>query len=289
MESIERIITQIDIFRDKSKLRILKIWYGDNIVLLVDYAGEKFIVKDSIRGWGFYEYIYMKILRLEGYPVPQPINFYPLSKASNTEWAYGYLPRYRGILVYKYIKGFPLCDEVEEWRVVKAVDLMRRLHNDKRHQRSRAFIPDYEKIESARLKYYMRKVNLPSDLKERLNELSRNYLREKIDYVLIHGDFRPHNLIISNSDEVYMIDLEGISDGADKYKDAGVFSAECQRLGFFEIEDILKKQGYDTESVRYVFYLARRILVLLRHERDIKRKKMMMNILQEKLRDALQR
>ncbi|MHA1615905.1 MAG: phosphotransferase family protein [Candidatus Njordarchaeales archaeon] len=285
MEDIWKIIDHVDMFRDnREKVKIINVWRKDNIVVLVDYMGRKYILKDSIKGWGFYEYTYMKLLRLEGYPVPQPINFYPVGDVYNDRWAYGRMGRYRGILVYKYIEGRPLCETATEENIREAINLMHKLHNDARHHRKKPFVPNYKKVESERLLYYLQRVDIPDKLIKKILDLAQAYTEEKIDYVLIHGDYRPQNLIVSD-DVIYMIDLEGISDGADKYKDAGIFSVECQKRGFPGIEDLLAKKGYDIGSIRYLFYVVRRLLVIIHYEKNPNYREWALKKIEELLRE----
>lgn len=289
IDRVNYLLKKVDFFKKQyGPPRILKIWKKTNLVILVEFNGEKYILKDSLRGYGLYELMYMKLLRMEGYPVPEPVDFYPIELVTDEDWAYGNISRYRGILVYKYVEGICLCEDMSEKNVSLALDLMKRLHQDPRHRRNKSFIPDYERAEVNRLMFYVKRLGINGEIKLLLEYLSELYLGEKIDYILIHGDYRPQNLLLTNS-KICMIDLEGVSDGADKYKDAGTFAAESLRIGFNSIEIFLKKHGYEIDSIRYIFYLIRRFLVILKYDKRPNVRKKIMNLMSRVLYERVKR
>ncbi len=289
LDRVQYLIDMVEFFKGKYEPpRILRIWKKTNLVILVEFDGEKYILKDSLRGYGLYELMYMKLLRLEGYPVPEPIDFYPIELVTDEDWAYGNISRYRGILVYRYVEGKCLCEDMNEKNITLALELMKRMHEDPRHVRKKPFIPGYKEAEVNRLKYYIKRLGINGEIKRLLEELAKRYLDEKIDYTLIHGDYRPQNLLLTGS-KICMIDLEGVSDGADKYKDAGTFSAESLRIGYNDIEDLMSKFGYDINSIRYLFYLIRRFLVILRYDKRIETKNRITNLMESFLRERVKR
>jgi len=289
IDRVNYLLERIDFFKNRhGPPRILKIWKKTNLVILVEFNGEKYILKDSLRGYGLYELMYMKLLRMEGYPVPEPIDFYPIELVMDEDWAYGNISRYRGILVYRYVEGRCLCDDMSEENINLALNLMRKFHQDPRHKRNKPFIPDYKRAEVGRLMYYVKRLGINGGTKALLNDLAELYLGEKIDYILIHGDYRPQNLLLTNS-KICMIDLEGVSDGADKYKDAGTFAAESLRIGFNWIENFLKRYGYDINSIRYLFYLIRRFLVILKYDKRPSVRNRIMSLMNDFLYDRIKR
>ena len=288
-ERLDYLLERVDFFKTKhGPPRILKIWKKTNLVILVEFNGEKYILKDSLRGYGLYELMYMKLLRMEGYPVPEPVDFYPIELVTDEDWAYGNISRYRGILVYRYVEGECLCNNMTDRNVSKALDLMKRIHLDPRHKRSRPFIPDYKNAEVGRLMYYIKRLGIEGEAASLLKSLAELYLDEKIDYILIHGDYRPQNLLLTDS-KICMIDLEGISDGADKYKDAGTFAAESFRIGYNKIEELLTSYGYNVDSIRYIFYLMRRFLVILRYDNRESIKRRITDLILTILRNRIKR
>ncbi len=288
-ERLDYLLERVDFFKTKhGPPRILKIWKKTNLVILVEFNGEKYILKDSLRGYGLYELMYMKLLRMEGYPVPEPVDFYPIELVTDEDWAYGNISRYRGILVYRYVEGECLCNNMTDRNVSKALDLMKRIHLDPRHKRSRPFIPNYKNAEVGRLMYYIKRLGIEGETASLLKSLAELYLDEKIDYILIHGDYRPQNLLLTDS-KICMIDLEGISDGADKYKDAGTFAAESFRIGYNKIEELLTSYGYNVDSIRYIFYLMRRFLVILRYDNRESIKRRITNLILTILRSRIKR
>ena len=234
MADIIDLLREIDGFRgiSESDVKITPIWKKENYLYFARIYREKLILKYSLKGWGEYELNAMKLLFKEGYPVPRPKGFVPEHEIQEADWAYGNVKRKVGLLVYSYVEGETLEKRLDIKKLADAIKLLKRFHDDERHHREKPFIPNYQQTEVGRAKYYLSNLSKTGYLSQievqEILKIVKSYERMKIDFKVIHGDFRPGNLI--DSDDIVMIDFEGFSEGADNYKDLGIFIAELQRI-----------------------------------------------------------
>jgi Ser/Thr protein kinase RdoA (MazF antagonist) len=259
------------------ELRIKKIMKFHNVLYFANIREQNLVLKLSQKGWGEYEYNAMKMLSQEGYAVPKPIDFVPIKQIGTHDWAFGSLKRRVGLLVYNYISGISLERTLGEKNVREAVSLLREFHQDERHSRKRSFIQDYQEKEVERGNFYLKELQTQGFLSGKdsssLAKLLDPYREVKIDWVVIHGDYRPQNLIISDK-KIWMIDFEGFSQGADRFKDLGTFLAELDRASDkrglrFDLEKIAScysRRLSDEEQRRVDFFKARRYLVFMLYD-----------------------
>lgn len=241
-----------------------------NPICYVEAEKGVFVVKKNIRGWGKYEYKAMETFYNEGYPVPKPLTFIEQNYEGT---GYGGLPTVVGLLIYKYIDGVSLQQSLSEKLIKQATDQLKNIHKDPRHDRAHAFISNYQKIEIKRLKMYLDKLSDHyGDLSLPIDELIKEYKSLNLEYKLIHGDYRPENLILNKNDgQLYMIDFEGTSNGAEPMKDLGVFYAELLVLNEKYAKIALERyfdNNYPLNTSSLKFHTLRRLLVLASHYKD---------------------
>ncbi len=240
-----------------------------NPICYVEAEKGAFVVKKNIRGWGHYEYKAMQTFYNEGYPVPKPLTFI---KQNYEGTGYGGLPTIVGLLIYEYVEGRSLQKSLSEKLIKQATDQLKKMHEDPRHDRKHSFISNYKQTEINRLKMYLDKLSDHyGDLTLTIDELIKEYWSLNLEYKLIHGDYRPQNLILHKEDEkLYMIDFEGTSNGAEPMKDLGVFYAELLVLNE-KYAKIALEWYFDNNfplNTSLKFHTLRRLLVLASHYKD---------------------
>ena len=208
-----------------------KRWGKKNEFYLLRTSEKNIVLKHSLKGYGADEFHAMDILYNEGFPVPRPIHFigeYEIIEGE--DWAYGDVPRKVGWLAYEYVEGKTLDNSMKEELLFDAMKLLKYLHDYPKHKKEEPFIPNFQQVEIDRIEFYLGRLKTRGDLNDEEFEKIRNFVEPyktmEIDYRIIHGDYRPNNLIVA--DPLIMIDFEGFSEGADPRKDVGTFLAETK-------------------------------------------------------------
>ncbi len=260
-------------------VKIRKILRKENTIFFAEVFGNEVVLKFSRKGYALNEAKAMERLREEGYNVPKLIELIPLYRLTEPEWEYGNLERRTGLLIYELIHGIPLAKKGSEG-LSEAMKVLKEFHNDPRHKMKNPFIPNFQEVEVNRGKMYvewaLRKGFLRDFEREKIEDFLERYKEVRVkDWTVIHGDYSPGNLIES-SGKIFMLDLEGFSEGADRFKDLGVFLAEVDRRlskgkRKFELEELVdsySKDISDEEEFRKDFFKVRRFLVFLKYDKS---------------------
>jgi len=289
MKRLEEIVKKVDEFKKAKNVSVVRCLIKEiNKLYFLEVDNEPVVLKFSGRGWGEYEYKAMKTLYEEGYNVPKPYAFFPLHEVKDEEFSYGKLRRTVGWLVYSYIKGIVASNAFEKETILKATKFLKSFHDDPKHERERPFIEDYSKEEIRRgcVRLQVLAAYFSSKEVKKVKEFLKKYGNEVIDFKVIHGDYRPQNLI-RTARGVAIIDFEGFSEGADPLKDLGIFLAEIDRLNsrkgkVVDLDEILKTYSIEC-NLRLRFHMVRRYLTIMKYDElwRIKAKNRIMKVINE--------
>jgi len=264
---------------ESKDVKIRKILKKENTTFFANILNEDVVLKFSRRGYALNEANAFQRLAGEGYSVPKLIDFIQLYKLTEPEWEYGNIERRTGLLIYEFIPGVPLSKKGEE-ELINSMRFLKRFHEDPRHKVESSFIPNFKEVEVDRGKKYAiwaKDKGLLKDVERRkIEDFLNKYKEVEIkEWKVIHGDYSPSNLIESDN-KIFIVDLEGFSEGADEFKDLGVFLAEVdkqltkgrEKPCLDKIIDAYSRNLNDEEEFRRDFFRVRRYLVFLKYDEN---------------------